>query len=779
MPDVTVNLGDTPIKLPDTSDLVKFAEQQLPIAFTILDSDIVKFKDRPLSDVPVDSGKSLSASLKVAQDAKWNVGGSGKLSIGFTADAAGSISVIRSGELFSYSVSDDEADDVKVVVPSGFAYLKINLNVSFGLSAGAEFSHGAFGVSGAIDSSVKFNLSNYKCFPETTLVSDAVKQSFERFALPFHADGFADALQNNDFLEYEFIGKLGLTLGVSYGLTSLLLGGRSLGEIKESIESTVGKVVVNVKPSLDAKAEFGIDYEYLDAFRVVIGRHKQGNSDTNSLFLSKLEKKTLTISFDVVFKASLGASFNIESRLDTIIDNAAQSLFKNLPAGPVKDAAIAAFKENLKKEEHKRELDKYIQEANEQINGLLKQLDNKKIALGVLHESIDSRKMLFNYTFDLNVANALAQGFPLAVAGDFRDALRVDGVSLLPGSYIESLFIRRTTLSFQLFDLFHVFSTTEYFKKMSLVYAGKGVFKYRFTTGVKHEDGFVGHERAVEVFFTADASTIDFQNLSGVNVKLNFILNDHANRRAARQTLGIMQFTGGGIELQNLAARLRETLEKDASLHVKLSCSFDQNAYGRLLSDDFDQHGKPHQLPQPFDQANWEAFVRSVDDLTTGAGFNGEGFPNRVARFGDWVRYNRVANDSETSTKPPNRLHRGNANTDSVWPDAWRERDSLTDRRFLVVYLEAGRGFMNLADDLKHLAMDQDTVTTQDHWEDLVKFLNAMIKDGQRDDIQVWFVKPALLALLRLTQGRVVDVKGPLSGETIDKTFEVAFEVTA
>lgn len=95
------------------------------------------------------------------------------------------------------------------------------------------------------------------------------------------------------------------------------------------------------------------------------------------------------------------------------------------------------------------------------------------------------------------------------------------------------------------------------------------------------------------------------------------------------------------------------------------------------------------------------------------------------------------------------------------------------------MYLNAGRGFMNLADDLKHLAVDQDTVTTQDRWEELVKFLNAMIKDGQRDDIQVWFVKHALLALLRLVRGRVVNVKGPLGGESIDNTFEVTFDVTA
>jgi hypothetical protein len=75
MPDVIVNLGNLPITLPDTSDLVKFAEQQLPIAFTIADNDIVKFKDRPLADIPVDSNKPLSAGWW-PQDAKSKIGGS-------------------------------------------------------------------------------------------------------------------------------------------------------------------------------------------------------------------------------------------------------------------------------------------------------------------------------------------------------------------------------------------------------------------------------------------------------------------------------------------------------------------------------------------------------------------------------------------------------------------------------------------------------------------------------------------------------------------------------
>jgi hypothetical protein len=780
MANVIVNLGNTPINISGNSDLATFAEQQLPnIVFNIAQSDIVKFSNKPLSDVPSDSNNPATASLKVTQDAKWKVGGSGDLTIGFSASAEGSVQIVKAGDLFSYSVSNNKDEDVKISVPDGSAYVVINLKVSLGLKAGASFSHGTLGVQGGIDSSVTFNLTNYKCFPLTTQVDAAVKDAFNRFVLPFKAAGFETALKNNDYVEYEFIGKLGLTFGVTYGLTSLFLGGRSLGEIEKSFDSSAGKIVVGVKPSFEAGAKFGIDYEYADAFRVVVGRltDAQSKSDKLTHFLSKMDTSKLAISVSVGITVSLNASFSLESNLDEIIDKAAKSLFKNMPDGSLKDAAIQAFKDNLNKEEHKRELDQYIKEANDQVNKLLKNLDGQKLELQVLHESIDTHTALYNYEFDLKVPEAINQGFDLAMAGNFTEALRVKGVSLLPSSYIEDEFIRRTTIILQLFDLFHFVSITEYFRKMSLVYAGKGVFKMRFTTGVKYDDGFVGHDRSVELFFTADAATTDFQNVAGLDVKLNFVLADHANRRSARQTLGIMQYLGSSADLQSLAARLRDTLESDASLNVKLSCAFDKRAYGRLTSDDFDQHNKPHQLPQPFDQANWNAFVKAVDDVSVGGGYKGEGFPDFVSRFGDWVRYNRVANDSQTSTQPPDRRSSGNSNTDSLWPDEFRQRDSLSDRRLMLVYLEAGRGFMNLVDDLKHLATDQTNVNTEDQYKDLLKFLNSMVKNGQSNDVQVWFIKPALLALLRLINGNVMNVKGPAQDEKIGDTFEVSFDI--
>lgn len=781
MPNVIVNLGATPITIDGNSDLARFADQQLPsIIFNIAQSDLVKFSNKPLSELPSDATPPLSAALKVTQDAKWKVGGSGDLTIGFNANATGSVSVKKAGDLFSFAVSDNHKEDVKITVPEGHAVVIINLKVSLGINAGAKFSHGAFGVSGGISAGISFNLTNYKTFPLTTKVSEAVKAAFDRFVLPFKADGVEAVLHHNDYVEYEFIGNLGLTFGLTYGLTSLLLGGRSLGEIEQSLTTGAAKAVVGVKPSLEAGAKFGINYQYTDAFRLVVGRqiNAQANTDKLSLFVSKMDKSSLGISASVGLTVSLGASFDIKLRLDEIIDNAAKQLFGGMPENTplekaAKAAAIQAFKDNLKKEEHKRELEKYVKDANEQVGNLLKKFDDQKLELQVLHERIKTNTAIFNYEFDLKTPGGIAQGYKLAMEGNFQEALKQPGVSLRPGSYIENLFIRRTTIGFQFFDLFHFQNVTEYFRKMSVVYAGGGIFKLRYLTGVKYEDGFVGHSRAAEIYFSADATTLDFQNVADVDVKLNFILTDNANRRAARQTLGILQFLGASAPLQRLITRLRETLESDPSLNVKVSCAFDKKIYGKLSSDDFNGD-EPHPLPHPSDARNWAAFVRAVNDIAVGGGYKQQGFPDLVEPFGNWVLYNRTANDS--GTKPPNRRLAGNPDTDSKWPSDWHNV-GLFDRRFIRIYLNAGRSFMNLADDLKHLAIEQENIHTEEQYQRLLKSLNDMIKDGQSNDIQVWFAKPSLLALLRLLTGNVANVKGPEEGKEIGEIFELSFDM--
>lgn len=768
MPELELKLGGKTFEILN-GDLKKYADPALVAALNIAQSELVQFSDDPLSQLPSDQN-SLTAELTISHDAKWKLGSDGNVTFGFSAGAKGTVEIKKTGEIFKYEQGADETEPVSVTVPPGFGCVIVSLRVVLGVEGGAAFSSGNFGVKANLSTSLEFSLRNYKIFPLATKVADAIHQSFEHFVLPFKTEGFA-ALNHGDYVEYEFVGKLALGLGVSYGLSGIALGGRSLSELAHSFSSPVGSLVVGLNPSFSAGADFGVKYSHLDAFRVIAGRRKDAASNVDILTLSifKLDKSQLSLELNAGITVTAGAEFSLKSKLDQIIDEAAKKLFADLPAGLVRDAAIRAFKENLKKDEHKRELEKYVKQANEEVAKLLSFVNDRQITLQVLHERIRTHTTLFNFEFDLRQSAALAQGFAPAMAGDFQAAIKAPGVKLLPGSYVEDVFIRRTTIKLLIFDLFKFTQVTEYFQKTTIVYAGDGVFKLRHLTGVKHEEGHIGHERHAEVYFAADTNTRDFQTINDLKVNLHFILMDHANRKAARQTVGLLNRLGS--ELSAHATRILSTVEHDASLSVKVHAIFERGAYGRLESDDFlhDDESRPPQLPQSRDRRNWDEFVRATEEIGE-QGYLDEGFPDLVQSFDRWVLFNRTTNDQENSTRPPNRRRSGNL---VQWPSDWINTGDSA-RNFMKIYLEAGRSFMNLCDDLKRLARDVEDIHTDEQYRRLLKSLNNTVKE----DVKVWFAKTTLLALFRQMSGPVSEVKGPAAHETIGDTYSVSFKVS-
>jgi len=281
------------------------------------------------------------------------------------------------------------------------------------------------------------------------------------------------------------------------------------------------------------------------------------------------------------------------------------------------------------------------------------------------------------------------------------------------------------------------------------------------------EHGQVGQSGQVEVFFAADALTKDFESASELDVKMHFILND-SNRKSARQTAVALDLMQRGSTLAEQAASLTKAIEESSSLLVKVSCEFDESAFEKLSCDEF-VNGKPKLQPHDEDEKNWNAFVKAVNIIHLNSGFKGEGFPDLVESFDSWTLYNQIAIDREDSAKPPNRRQRGNTAVDSRWPSGWIGV-SHSDRRFMFIYLDAGRRFMNLCADLKHLANDFDDTETEERYRRLLTHLDQMI----HDDIAVWFTKSTLVALFLRTDSRAVDVVGPLEGEAIGEKFQIS-----
>ena len=82
----------------------------------------------------------------------------------------------------------------------------MELLVSLGVEGGAKFSHGNLGVDAEASKNLKFVISNHKCIPLGTPVKDALREALEKFEFPFKPEG-VEALDDNDYLDYEFIGS--------------------------------------------------------------------------------------------------------------------------------------------------------------------------------------------------------------------------------------------------------------------------------------------------------------------------------------------------------------------------------------------------------------------------------------------------------------------------------------------------------------------------------------------------------------------------------------------
>lgn len=241
--------------------------------------------------------KPLTASLTVGQDAGWNLGADGKITFGFSAGVAGSISILKEGdELFKYKPGKDpdtgeDRDDVSVKVPAGLAYVSVNLQLSLGVEGGGSYSGGEVGVKVDLSDKDTFTVINNKCFADPTTVKDAIKSALEDFILPFKAKG-VEGLNDGDYIDYEFIGNLAFSVGVTYGVNGLFLGEGTGGELKKTLGTDAAKVVAGVKPSYSFGAEFGIKYEHEDAYRIVSGRQKQDSTNAVSLNVLPRPRRT-------------------------------------------------------------------------------------------------------------------------------------------------------------------------------------------------------------------------------------------------------------------------------------------------------------------------------------------------------------------------------------------------------------------------------------------------------------------------------------------------------
>jgi hypothetical protein len=706
-------------------------------------------------------GAEFKAALTFSKGGQWVLPDL-PLTFSVSANASADVAILTSGPLFQYTDGLTNPQQVTVNVPAGTAYIKIEFEVGVqgNLSAQANLS-ATVGVSGSAQAGVNFKVGYYKAISPTTTVENAIIQTVQSFTLPFH-NATLRSLGNGDYLYHNFAGNLALGFGVNFGVNGTLLTARSVQEVIKAFGSPIASASLGASPKFKASAGIDLSYKHMDFFEMLLHRTTTATADTAEVHLFRADKSNFSLGFDAAINVDLGAHFNISTNLGTVVDQISQHVTEKLTDSTVKSTVDGLVHKVF--DPATQAVQNFVDDANQKVNALLQDVNNRGIELKATLETQKSRVSLFNYTFDLKNNNA-DTAWKAAVKGDFVTAYETPGgpVQIAPDSGVEQEFVRRSSISLNLFGLFQVQSITQFFTSSTLVYAGNGIFNLLFKTGIEWDTTSQGRESIASVTFSASATSQALINIQQLQVEMNLQLTDNAKPDAANVTAGVLE-DSSMTALQAVGDQARDFIAANSGGSFSVQIALEPSAYTRLRANRF-INNRPPALPQTADAQNYAAFVQACRDLLSADAFGG--FPEIGRNFSDWQRYNMLGNQESI----PNR-HDFPFLTNDI-PGFFPGGLSSNQRSTIAIYIQAAQRFMNLCDDLSQLALQLPGVDTPNKFNAVTETLKFMVKN----DLNIFFTKPMLLALLRITQSSIDNLQSSLGTSSSAPQLTVSFKV--
>ena len=391
---LTVSIGNKDLTI-DSGDLTSTTMAQFASGAFSLGSDVLAAAaDQPISSL---SSDQLQVSIGFGKALSWAVG---NITIQLTPQVQGTLTIHKAGEIFRFTEAEKDDDDSKrqiVTVPAGKAYVSIAFRVNLQVSGSGSFSSGNFGVAGSAQVTDNFLLANHVQVDSGMAIGDAIKFAFGHFVLPFTDTAYLDIADGN-FLEYQFYGKLAVSLTASLGFTGVFFGGFSGGELRRCLSSPVGSVSAQATPELDLSAAFTVGYQHEDAFRIVLS----GLSDRSRLYLFKMDQSTLSAGLKASAGVSVNASVSLEDPVDDLLDKASTCIFAGVKDDNVRGVLCDQFKGRMNELGDKTkvsELSKYISDTQDKINDQLEKLDRLKVNASLAFERISANTTLLSIDF--------------------------------------------------------------------------------------------------------------------------------------------------------------------------------------------------------------------------------------------------------------------------------------------------------------------------------------------------------------------------------------------
>lgn len=699
----------------------------------VIDGEINQFLGKPVSSI-AGPGAEFQTSISFTQKAAWVLPDTA-LNLTVNEKASGDIAILTSGALFEYTSGLVDPQPAQVSVPAGMAFIKVQFDVSANGNLSAQGNVDGVGITASASAGGDYTLAYYKAVSPATTVGDAIKQAILDFTLPFHK-GTLRGIGASDYLYHRFAGNLALAFGANYGVSGAFFSQRSASEVNRVFNSPVGSASVSLNPTFKATAALDVGYQHTDLFEMLLHREASGKDEV-SLHLFRANKSDFTFKLDATVKVDPKGSFSITPKLDMVEGQIKQHLLANVPAS-FQPQAGAALDGLLKTGNDK--LQQFANDATSKVNSLLTTIANNPAELTVMLDRQKSTVSLCNYSFDLNNPAVDAAWKP-AMKGDFLSAGRLPGVTLDAGSGLEQEFMRRTSVSLNLFGLLQASSATTFFSNSIIEYAGNGVFNLKFQTNVDWDTAGKNSESEASITFTAAATSQAMRNLQGLTVSMVVKLMDRGNPKAASLSAQVVS-DSGFAPLQSPGAQAGTFAQAQKKGKLTVQAEILPSAYSKLKASRFNGDSAPP-MPQADDGANFSDFVASCRDLLADEGLNG--FPEVCDEFPEWQGYNKFVN----GVSLPNRRLFNHTKVPPSWPQSVAQIAPLVS-----AYIEAGQRFMNLCDDLSQLAITEQQANTEKQFAAVVDTLKFMVEN----DAAIWFTKPTLLALLLQLRGRGASV---------------------
>lgn len=736
--------------IPTEVSALKSFKDDLNLAFS-LDSSLFSQLDTELGNVQANESKSSVAY--VGSPVAWNPG-DGPVEFGLQDSATGTLEIVKSSNLISYTDGLDSPQQKSIPVAANIAFLKLTLNFTISANAAGNYSGGSYGVKSALDTSATYAIMFCKRFASSIPVRKAIAETFESFVLPLHKETLAQ-MSDGDYLLHEFDGNLHLSFGIYAGLDEVLYAGQSTVDVVRAYGSPLATFSVEAKPEITLGAALDFSFQYGTRFEELLSKTK--GSARLHLFRSAKATRSTELKAGLTFDANTSASIGLHAQ--TVQDGLVKA------AGGEGTAGGTALARVLSSTSAVSEVNKYVAEVNDKLADWLRRANGLQSNLQLAIETHRSRTLLAGYKFDLN-SSQYPSAWQAAIDGDFVKALQTDAVKLDTGSGLESSYQRRTSFRCNFFNLWSLSTWTQFASNTSLVYAGNNVFHLITRVDRTLETDSMGAMHRMDVYFSASANVTTGGQLSDTDIDLHIDLTAQNDPKAAGKIATMLSAIEGGPICDALSRRMHAFTDKSKNGTVQLQVTIPSGAYARINCDPYNGH-KPLSESTYNDSLNWAAFAQAADDLNA--------WPLRsmptvstqallfLKSFQAWEDLNEAANGSAT----PNRVDPGNAF--NHWPDNFPQLDDAS-RNVIVYSMLAGQSFMNFCAALHDLINISDVNSAGSTWNALVRLITEAIKE----DLNVDFLCPAALAIIRLCKSQAVDVSGPLVTATPTRHFAVS-----